>query len=189
MSAQRHRPAIGLEGAASVEVARRGRWTIGDGRRLQRVLRRILDDHRAAGALSLALVGDGEIRRLHREYLGVDAPTDVLSFALRDGGGPDGGVLGEVVVSCDTALREAARRGIEPERELALYAIHGTLHLVGFDDLAPLERRRMREAERRYLAVFDAGRLASPPRRAPRRRARRRAGAGRRQGSQARLGR
>jgi len=151
---------------------------------LKRVLVRLLADHSVGGTLSLAVVGDGEIRRVHREFLGLDTPTDVLSFALgpADGSGP-GGLFGEVVVSSETALREAKRRGLLPEEELALYAIHGALHLVGYDDLDPASRRTMRRAERRYLALHDAFRapgewLAPPSIRRPglRRRARGRTG-------------
>ena len=77
----------------------------------------------------------------------MDSSTDSLTFDP---------VTGEVVVSAETALREAQDRGLEPARELALYAIHGTLHLVGFDDLEPNAKKRMRRAEKKYLALYDA---------------------------------
>ncbi len=123
---------------------------------LRRVLLRILADHGTHGTVSLAIVSDEEIRRVHREFMNDDTPTDVLSFLLRTrADGPHDTTLGEVIVSAETALREARKRGVPPEREVALYAIHGALHLVGFDDLAPASRRRMRRAERRYLALHD----------------------------------
>jgi probable rRNA maturation factor len=120
------------------------------------VLLAILEAHGAVGTLGVAIVDDGEIRRVHREFLGKDTTTDVISFRLDgDRPGEHDTTFGEVVVSVDTALREARRRKLPPDRELALYAIHGTLHLVGFDDHSPADRRRMRRVERRYLEQYD----------------------------------
>ena len=65
-------------------------------------------------------------------------------------------VFGEVVVSAETALREASKRGLTPEREVALYSIHGTLHLVGFDDTDATSCRKMRREERKYLMIYEA---------------------------------
>lgn len=152
---------------------------------LRRVLDRVLADHGAAGTLSLAVVGDAAIRGLHREFLGIDTPTDVLSFPLA---GPVGEaalpapLLGEVILSAETAAREAGRRGLPPERELALYAVHGCLHLVGYDDLEAAGRARMRAAERRYLRLWEevrfgaAGAPVSARSRSSRRRGARRPG-------------
>jgi probable rRNA maturation factor len=137
------------------------------------VLRRILTDHGLEGGLGLAVVGDETMARIHGEYLGEEVPTDVLSFPL---GAADGEprvperVVGEVVVSAETALREARRRGLDPQRELALYAIHGVLHLAGYDDRSPAVRRRMRRAEARYLQLYES---VIPRPRSSRRRARR----------------
>ncbi len=107
--------------------------------------------------ITVVLVGDAEIAELHERYLGVAGPTDVLSFPT-----------GEIVVSADTAAREARARGSEPLHELVLYVVHGALHLDGFDDQSPTARRRMRAAERRILQslgygdVFGAGKTAAP---------------------------
>lgn len=129
---------------------------------LRRVLERILRDHDLEGTLSVVLVEDREMAALHGRFLDDATPTDVLSFP--PGAAPRGAsaeeLAGEVVVSAETALREARRRGIPPERELALYAIHGTLHLAGYDDRSAVDRRRMRRAERQYLLLYD-------PRRGP----------------------
>lgn len=115
----------------------------------------MLEDHGARGLLSVAFVGDGEMRRLHARFLGKDTPTDVLSFPLwSDDGFEHDPVFGQVVVSVDTARREAVRRRLPLDREIALYAVHGTLHLVGFDDVEPGRRRAMRRAERRYLKLY-----------------------------------
>jgi probable rRNA maturation factor len=114
--------------------------------------------------LSVAVVSDREIRRLHRRWLGADRATDVVSFPLS--GPRDEGLVGAIAVSRDTARREAARRGHAAYHELMLYVVHGVLHLLGHDDHGPRARARMRRAERDVLAslglppVFgpDAGR-------------------------------
>jgi probable rRNA maturation factor len=111
--------------------------------------RALREDGHGGAELSLAIVGDREMRRLNREYHGVDEPTDVLAFPLAGPGGAP--LLGEVIVSAETAAREAARRGLPFAREVALYAVHGTLHLLGYDDHAPRDRRRMRRRERALL--------------------------------------
>lgn len=123
---------------------------------IRRVLQRILDDHNVDGTLSVVLVSDAEIGRLHGEYLGDDRPTDVLSFPLEDPSVrlPADAEFGEVIVSTETAQREAGRRDLPVAREVALYAIHGTLHLMGLDDLDATGRREMRRWERHYLELY-----------------------------------
>ncbi|MEM7234811.1 MAG: rRNA maturation RNase YbeY, partial [Planctomycetota bacterium] len=66
-----------------------------------------------------------------------------------------GRIIGEIFVSVDTGRREAQERGLVPERELGLYAIHGVLHLVGFDDQSDGDRQDMRDAESRYMERFE----------------------------------
>ncbi len=119
---------------------------------------------RAAGIddaqLSIALVDDPTIHALNRQYLDHDYPTDVLSFVLeRDGTRLEG----EVIVSTDTALRRAEEFGWSADEELLLYAIHGTLHLVGHDDGTPHKRAAMRELERHYLAAVGVRMNETPP--------------------------
>jgi probable rRNA maturation factor len=101
-------------------------------------------------------VDDREMRTVNRTFHGVDEPTDVLAFPL-DRGGPrparGRGFAGEVVVSLDTARREAAWRGVAPSAELLLYVVHGVLHLLGEDDHAPAAARRM---HLRTLAILSA---------------------------------
>jgi probable rRNA maturation factor len=101
--------------------------------------------------LSIAIVDDPTIHELNRQFLQHDYPTDVLSFLLdRD----QGSLEGDVVVSLDTAARQAAEFGWGTAEELLLYVIHGTLHLVGHDDQDEEARTEMRAAERRILAIF-----------------------------------
>lgn len=110
--------------------------------------------------LHVAVVDDREIRRLHTRYLGERSATDVLAFNL-EGPGPSP-LLGEVVISADTAARQAARLGIALALELDLLLVHGVLHLAGYDDHHPVEARRMHERARAILS--QARRRALPAR-------------------------
>jgi len=106
---------------------------------------------RLGGAeLSVVLVSDREMRRLNRRYRGRDRTTDVLAFAQREGdGGAPEGVLGDVVVSIDTARRQAAERGHTVGREVDRLLVHGLLHLLGYDhERSAAEARRMQRRER-----------------------------------------
>lgn len=145
----RRDPAGLPEAAPPLELSDRQRRIRLPRRALERVVAGALAQRpRRAGAVSVALVGDRAIRRLHLDHMGLDSATDVLSFPLH---GAAGGLLGEVIASADTAAREAAARGVRPRDELLLYVAHGVLHLLGFDDHSPAERKKMRAAERRAL--------------------------------------
>lgn len=90
--------------------------------------------------VSLALVDDEAMRELNRQYRGIDAPTDVLSFSQDEGPGPVPGgtrLLGDVVVSVDTAARQAKAAGHSLDTEACHLVIHGVLHLLGYDDVTP----------------------------------------------------
>ena len=127
---------------------------------LREVIERLLAEHDSTFGVNVCFVDDSEIRKLNRDYLGHDHATDVVTFPMRSAGQSVEGdpleddLLGEVVVSIDTARRYADSRGADLPRELALYAIHGVLHLLGYDDGEPADRRKMRRAERRYLDTF-----------------------------------
>lgn len=99
----------------------------------------------------LAIVDDAEIHQINREFLAHDEPTDVISFVLEQ----DAERLeGELVVSADTAARVAEEIGWPYEHELILYALHGTLHLVGYDDLDPESAQAMRAKEAEFLKLL-----------------------------------
>lgn len=102
-------------------------------------------------AVSLAIIDDPAMHQLNREFLEHDYPTDVLSFLLDSGPGM---LEGEVIASADTAAKEAERFNTSTADELLLYVIHGTLHLVGFDDTTNESAAEMREREAHYLARF-----------------------------------
>jgi rRNA maturation RNase YbeY len=93
------------------------------------------------------------MRRLNRQYRHKDTPTDVLAFPLADAACPF--LLGDVVISVETAARQAARRGCSAAQEIQILLIHGILHLVGYDhEVSPSAARRMRRKERELKALL-----------------------------------
>ncbi len=101
--------------------------------------------------ISVAVVDDPTIHDLNRQFLDHDFPTDVLSFPLEQS---HDYLEGEVVVSADAAQAEAAEFGWSGHDELLLYVVHGTLHLVGFDDTTARRRTAMRARQTEILATF-----------------------------------
>lgn len=144
------------------------------GGRVREVLSAALRRHEVRAArIHVALVGDDCIARLNDQYLGRGGATDVLAFDLRE---PDresatgigdrrgsvfpeetAGVEGEIVISTDTAAREASTRGHAYEAELALYALHGALHLLGYDDQEESAAVRMHAMEDEILTAVGLG--------------------------------
>ncbi|MBW3540749.1 MAG: rRNA maturation RNase YbeY [Planctomycetes bacterium] len=122
---------------------------------LERIAQRTLEAECIASAeISVAVVDDAAIHELNRRWLDHDEPTDVLSFLL-DERVDDGGrrIEGEVVLSAETAHRRAPEFGWDHGDELALYLVHGLLHLAGYDDLEPEARLEMRHREREILSL------------------------------------
>jgi probable rRNA maturation factor len=117
--------------------------------------------------LSIVLTGDEQIQELNHRYRGNNRPTDVLSFAQREGalGDRTDPLLGDLVVSVPTARRQAAERGRSVVSELTELLAHGLLHLLGYDHDTPAKDRRMRrETERLCTAAQEAHTArASPP--------------------------
>ncbi len=103
------------------------------------------------GQISVAVVDDPTIHEINRRHLEHDYPTDVISFVLEC---EDGLLDGEVIVSADMACSVAEDLGWPAGNELLLYVVHGTLHLVGYDDQSESDREQMRIRERHYLARF-----------------------------------
>ena len=122
---------------------------------LKSALKYILRQERQpGGAFNFVFVDDREIRRINRQYLGRNNVTDVIAFSLPDRKGmPTDNIRGEVVVSVEEALRQSARRGIPLNKEIALYCIHGLLHLVGYDDLTKIKRLKMERKQSDYLEM------------------------------------
>ncbi len=163
MTARASRPAADV----AIEVLDRQRTLRFDAAWLTRIV------HRAAarlgadgGELCVLVVDDRRIARLHKQWLGIAGPTDVITFDL-SAGGPRAGLQGDIVVSAETARRTGRDLGWAPRYELAYYVIHGLLHLAGYDDHSAADRRRMRARERSLMAAVG---LPRPPRPRPQRR-------------------
>jgi len=140
-------------------ILRRCRRIAVDARALKRDAQRVLDAMQEAGAeVVISLVGDREMHGLNRDYRGKDRPTDVLAFALREGEPtPEGeDQLGDVIISLDTAQRQAAERSVELQAEVRDLLIHGILHLLGYDhERSADESRRMKAKERWLRRVLE----------------------------------
>ena len=130
-------------------------------------------------ALGLVLADDETVRRLNRDYRGLDETTDVLAFAFHHPGHYEGegepprvsngeafvtlplkeSFLGEVIISFPQGVRQAREHGHPVIEELALLVTHGVLHLLGYDHLSPQEERLMKEREAAALAARDTPRV------------------------------
>ena len=102
-------------------------------------------------SISIAIVDDATIHQLNRRHLGHDWATDVITFPLSDPGDPM--LSGELVVSAEMAAITANEAEVHPWDELALYVVHGLLHLCGYDDVADDDRDAMRQREAEILVI------------------------------------
>jgi probable rRNA maturation factor len=106
---------------------------------LQATVEAVLRHEGRPGEVTVVLTDDEGIRALNRDFLGVDAPTDVLSFGAQEDSGPFiaapemGGYLGDVIVSYPRAVAQAEEQGHPVQQELNLLVVHGVLHLLGYD--------------------------------------------------------
>lgn len=131
-----------------------------DRKRMREVVRAVLEGEGVGEAeVSLAFVDNATIHRLNKLYLQHDEPTDVLSFPLGEKGGK---LAGELVLGAEVAREQAAGRGHDVQDELALYVIHGLLHLCGFDDHEPEDAAAMRARERHYLRRLGLPDITNP---------------------------
>jgi probable rRNA maturation factor len=125
-----------------------------DAHALERLAARALDAETVPkpAELSIVLADDPTVHELNRAYRGTDAPTDVLSFAQGEGeqfARPEGTAahLGDVIISLDTAQRQAAEHNIALQDEVGHLLVHGILHLLGYDheEADDAEQMRLRE--------------------------------------------
>jgi probable rRNA maturation factor len=98
--------------------------------------------------LSILLVDDEEIKRLNSQYLGRKRPTNVIAFPMD---GPNEHLLGDIVISTETAQKEAEKLNLPFEEHLARLLIHGILHLLGYEDQTKSQYRKMRQKEEELL--------------------------------------
>lgn len=137
--------------------------------RLRRAVLAVMHRYRVVEAeVHVRVIGDREMSALHAKYLGESAPTDVLTFDLGDSANGSGvrrrrRLWGDIVLSHDTAAREARDRGHGLAAELALYAVHGTLHLLGFGDDTPRRAAHMHRIEDDVLKELGWGPVFAGP--------------------------
>lgn len=109
--------------------------------------------------LSLLFVSDEVIQLLNKQYLGKDNPTNVLSFSLQEGeyNYVNPHILGDIVISIDTALRDATTEGLTLEQEIDFLVVHGLLHLLGYnhENTTNEETKKMWAKERDLLKVLN----------------------------------
>jgi len=108
--------------------------------------------------LSVTITDDENIRQINHHYRGADSPTNVLAFALEEGHPMPGAprVLGDVIISSETIMREAGPLGYSQAGMLYFYLIHGLLHLIGYDhELGPAEAARQESETERLWNLID----------------------------------
>ncbi len=140
----------------------------------QEVLQRLQQGLEAVASLNglpqeaevdVTIVDDAEIHSMNREYRGMDRPTDVLSFALDEDcededepeliGGPEEHLYGDIIISAETALRQAEEYGHGLEREMTYLAVHGMFHLLGYDHMTEEDKAEMRAKEEEALRAIN----------------------------------
>lgn len=102
--------------------------------------------------LSVSFIGDMSMRELNREWRNIDRATDVLSFPQE--GGPDPTLLGDIVISLDTAKRHSVKYGITRHEEIKKLIVHGALHLTGHDHKKKKDKEKMRDEEARLMLLI-----------------------------------
>ncbi|HLN28810.1 MAG TPA: rRNA maturation RNase YbeY [Gemmataceae bacterium] len=120
---------------------------------LRQIARAVLEGEDVGEAeISLAFVDNATIHQLNKRYLQHDEPTDVLTFPLSE---PSSRKLaGEIVIGAEVALAQAQAQGHDVQAELALYVIHGILHLCGYEDKSSADAIKMHQRERHYLRLL-----------------------------------
>jgi rRNA maturation RNase YbeY len=154
-----HRPGSGFVRAAARWIVVRGVETVFDSAGW------------SAGQAAVLLTNDERLRQLNATFRGIDEPTDVLSFPTRDlrprvRGLAADAYLGDLAISVPYVMRHAAEQGVAFEHELALMAVHGALHLLGWDHATKAQQRAMWREQERLVGVVLA---LMPPAPAPRR--------------------
>ncbi len=120
---------------------------------IETALQEVMSAHSAEGTVSLILTNDKTIQTLNREFRNIDTATDVLSFELDDEVHPGESGLGEVYISLEQAWKQSQEADRAFEIEVAHLAIHGTLHLLGYEHETDSGYAKMNQKELDYLPV------------------------------------
>ena len=128
-----------------------------DHARLEDLAAFVLRDEGAGGAweITVALVDDARLQALHHQFMGIDSPTDIMTFPLVEGTGTPRG--GDLVISVDHARARAAEFGFSPVEEIRFLTVHGLLHLLGWRDETAEQRRRMLARQQALIDAWSQG--------------------------------
>lgn len=144
-------------GGASVEIEIVVEYDLvvpGDPNALEPLIRFALAEEGVSGQwdVRVALGGDATLRRLHRQFMGIDSETDVMTFPAGESSLVGGG---DIAISIDRAADQAPDWGHTAWDEIRFLAIHGVLHLCGWEDEGPADRERMLTRQREIIERFD----------------------------------
>ena len=122
------------------------------GRKIKNLIRKVLAGEKVkkTGRINICFVDDPRIRELNSRFLNHKNSTDVLAFNLTDQKEKDI-ILADIMISAQTALKQARIFETTPEYELSLYLVHGILHILGYNDRTALEKKQMRKKESQYV--------------------------------------
>lgn len=135
-----------------------------DGDDVVSLVEHVLADASTVGRVGILFVDDDAISDFHQRFLGIDGPTDVITFPMEEAPSDrstppsPGAIEGEIVISTETALRQAPLYERDPREETLLYVVHGLLHLLGEDDRQEAGARRMALRQGRLLDSWIASR-------------------------------
>jgi probable rRNA maturation factor len=131
-------------------------------RKTKRIIKKVLQHLKVddKNEISVLFTDDNFIRSLNNKYRGIDKPTDVLSFSLQEGAVKSLKIesnilLGDIIISVETAQRQADILNHSMEKELTVLLIHGLLHLIGYDHKKDKDYKIMQEKESEILKIFD----------------------------------
>jgi probable rRNA maturation factor len=132
--------------------------------RIEDLIRFVLAAEGATGdwEIAVALVADDRLQALHRDFMGIDSPTDIMTFPIDDEPGM-AGRGGELVISADHALTEAASWGQTPAGEVEFLVAHGVLHLLGWRDETTAGRERMLARQTELIERWREGATGDDP--------------------------
>jgi len=111
-----------------------------------------------AHEISIVMTDNDQVQQLNKTYRGIDKPTNVLAFPMQEGQFADitPGLLGDVVISCETAQQEADKANISLDERMSQLLIHGILHLMGFDhEASPSDARKMEDKSLELLRKIE----------------------------------
>jgi len=120
--------------------------------RIKKTILRVLSSQNQArsGEITISFVNEGKIKELNKKYLGKDSPTDVLAFDISEPDKPNR-LLADIIICAEEALKNAKIFKTTVPYELNLYAVHGILHILGFNDHTQKQAQLMRKLERKYV--------------------------------------